>query len=176
MQSIYIENLFKDIRIGTEEEQFIYYGIVKSYLSDEDFMNLMNHCHHKQIDRLTHSLRVSYLCFITAYRHKMDYVSVAIGGLLHDFCLFGKGDYRVKKITDIWCFYHPKEALKKAESKYVLSDISKDMIQKHMFPMVTSFPKHKETYLIAYWDKYCAIKEYCQKKPKPIIKKAWFLV
>ena len=158
-----LEQTFLDIPSGTTKEETLYADIVSQYMQDHEWLQLMELEHHKNTNRLMHSLHVSYLCFLQAFRLGWDYVSAAIGGLLHDFVLFTKKDYRVKRIQDIWCFHHPQEALKKAETKYELSDISKDIIQKHMFPIAFSFPKHRETWLITYWDKYCAIREFLYK-------------
>lgn len=165
-----IQQLFADISIGTKEEENIFIGLIGNYLRDEEFLLLHTHSHHKNTSRLIHSLHVSYLCFLTGYRHKLDYVSLSIGGLLHDFCLFEKKDYSINKLSDVWCFYHPQQALKKAEEKFELSDISKEVIKMHMFPVTFSIPKYKETYVICYWDKYCAVKEVFQKK-RTVIKK-----
>ena len=158
--------LFKDIKSGTEEEKTLYKSIITKILLNEDVIKLIEITHHKKTNRLMHSLHVSYRCFLVSYRHQMDYVSVAIGGLLHDFCLTSKGEYEKKTYEDLWCFYHPSVALKNTEKHFIVTDVAKDMISKHMFPATLSIPKYKETYLIAYWDKHYAIKEICSKKYK----------
>lgn len=158
-----LEQTFLDIPSGTKREEELYAEIVDEYIKDHEWLQLMAYKHHKNTTRLMHCMHVSYLCFLQAYRHKWDYESAAIGGLLHDFCLFNKGDYTIKHYRDIWCFYHPQEALKMAEAKYTLSDVTKDVIAKHMFPVAFSFPKHRETWLIAYWDKYCAVREFLHR-------------
>lgn len=160
-----LDQTFRDIPSGTDKEEKLYAKIVDTYIHDHEWLQLMAYTHHHHTNRLMHCMHVSYLCFLQAYRHNWDYESAAVGGLLHDFCLFSKGDYDVKKFKDIWCFYHPRQALKVATSKYELSNKVKDMILKHMFPMAFSFPRHKETWLIAYWDKYCAVREFMWKQP-----------
>jgi uncharacterized protein len=158
-----LEQTFIDIPGGTDKEEQLYAEIVQEYIQDHEWLKLMAYTHHKNTSRLMHCMHVSYLCFLSAYRSHWDYRSAAIGGLLHDFCLFNKKEYAVKNYRDIWCFYHPQEALKLAESKYELSDVARDIISKHMFPVALSFPRHRETWLIAYWDKYCAVREYLYK-------------
>ncbi|MBQ8806552.1 MAG: hypothetical protein IJZ68_08865 [Bacteroidaceae bacterium] len=159
-----LEQTFLDIPAGTEKEEQLYAEIVDQYIKDNEWLQLIAYAHHKHTTRLMHCMHVSYLCFLQAYRHDWDYESAAIGGLLHDFVLFDKKDYDVTKFEEIWCFYHPQQALQAAEEKYELTDVSKDIIAKHMFPMAFSLPKHKETWLIAYWDKYCAIREFMHKR------------
>lgn len=162
------DRLFVDIKSGTEEEKTLYKGIITKVLANEDVIKLFNIKHHKNTNRLVHCLHVSYRCFLVSYRHQMDYVSAAIGGLLHDFCLTCKGEYTRKTYEDIWCFYHPQIALKNTEKYFAITDITRDMIIKHMFPITLSIPKYKETYLIAYWDKYYAIRELCTIKKHTI--------
>lgn len=162
--SVALERLFYDIKSGTEEEKTLYKSVIVNVLENKEVVKLIDVKHHKNTNRLMHCLHVSYRCFLVSYRHQMDYVSAAIGGLLHDFCLDNKGEYIKKTFEDIWCFYHPQEALKNTEKYFVITDVAKDMISKHMFPVALSIPKYKETYLIAYWDKHYAIRELFTKK------------
>lgn len=163
-----LEQTFLDIPCGTPQEQLIYTQIVHKYMQDHEFLQLVTFSHHSKTSRLMHSMHVSYLCFLQAFRRNWDYKSAAIGGLLHDFVLFSKKDYDVTKFSEIWTWYHPKQALKMATRKFKLNERTKDIIEKHMFPMYPSFPKYKETYLIVYWDKYCAIREYLHKPKEGI--------
>lgn len=158
-----LSQTFIDIPCGSDKEEQLYTEIVKHYINDHEWLKLMTFVHHKNTTRLMHCMHVSYLCFLQAYRKQWDFESAAIGGLLHDFCLFDKGDYTIKHYRDIWCFYHPQQALQAAERKYKLSDVTRDIIATHMFPMAFAFPKHRETWLIAYWDKYCAVREVMHK-------------
>jgi uncharacterized protein len=56
-------------------------------------------------------------------------------------------------------FIHPKLALKNAEENFQLSDLEKDIIVKHMWPLTVKFPKYKESYVVCLVDKYCSIQE-----------------
>ena len=161
-----LEQLFIDISKGTDEEKQVYKEIIFDFLKNRDILSLVYRPHHRLVNRLMHCLHVSYCCFLTSYRHSMDYKSAAIGGLLHDFCLSDKGDNKRKSFRDFWCFYHQQKALEESEKRFSLSERSKDIISKHMFPMALSIPRYKETWLIAYWDKYCAVKEVFKTKKK----------
>ena len=167
--STILEQTFIDIPAGTAEERSVYAEIVDEYIRDHDWLQLVSYIHHTQTSRLMHSMHVSYLCFLHAFRKGWDYVSAAIGGLLHDFCLSNKGEYPRRKFLDIWCFWHAKQALTMSESKYELNHITKNMIRSHMFPSTITFPKYKESWLIVYWDKYCAVREYLHKTKIPAI-------
>ena len=52
-----------------------------------------------------------------------------------------------------------------AQKLFILNEIEKDIILKHMWPVTFSAPKYLESYIITFVDKYCAIKEwsnYCK--------------
>ena len=54
---------------------------------------------------------------------------------------------------------HPRIACKNAEKITELSDLERDIIIKHMWGATVALPKYKESYIVTFVDKYCAIKE-----------------
>ena len=93
----------------------------------------------------------------------LNTVSAARAGVLHDLFLYDceNPEARPKKhISE-----HPKIALNNAEKLFVLNDIEKDIILRHMWPVTFSAPRYLETLIVTFVDKYCAIKEwsnYCK--------------
>ena len=166
----YLNRLFLDIPRGSNEEENKFEQIILPVLENKDVMSLCHIPHHHHINRLLHCLHVSYHCFLTAYRHQWDYKSAAIGGLLHDFCFYNIGKNPGKGFKNLWCFYHPLNALEEAEKRFDLNEKEKDIISKHMFPVAFSFPKYKETYAVIYWDKFCATKELLNNRLHPPVK------
>lgn len=158
-----MDMLFLDVPCGTTQEEHIYKNIIQPYLDDIDIQQLESFVHHHKTTRLMHSLHVSYLCFLFAYRHNWDYHSAAVGGILHDFVLMSRETYK-QQSGKWWILQHPECALRAAQAKYQLDATTQDIIQTHMFPLSLRFPRYKEAYLIAYWDKYCAIRERFQKQ------------
>ena len=71
-----------------------YRGIVKEILRNTTFKQIYNIEHHG-ISRWEHLIKISYHSYKIAKKLRMDYVSVAIGALLHDFYL--DGDERCAK-------------------------------------------------------------------------------
>ena len=65
-----------------------YKKIVKDIFRNVEFKKLYNIEHHG-ISRMEHSIKISYYSYKIAKKLGMDYVSVARGGLLHDFFLDG---------------------------------------------------------------------------------------
>ena len=133
-----------------------YKKIIKDIIRNKDFKNLYNIEHHG-ISRMEHSIKISYYSYIIAKKLKMDYVSVARGGLLHDFFL--SGDERNIKEKFLDTFTHPKKALNTSRKTFDINKLEEDIIVSHMFPFYISMPKHKESVLVNLVDKVIGFKE-----------------
>ena len=127
-----------------------YKRIVKDIFRNVEFKKLYNIEHHG-ISRMEHSIKISYYSYRIAKKFGMDYVSVARGGLLHDFFLDGDERTKSKKFLDT--FTHPKKALNTSIDNFKCNDIEKNIIVSHMFPTYLSIPKYKESILVNFVDK-----------------------
>lgn len=103
-----------------------------------------------------HSLKVSFDAFCIAKKYKLDYKSVAIAGLLHDFYDNPWQDISEKKpLFQRHGFVHAHEALVNAR-KYFGKFMNKKIensIERHMFPLNKIPPKYLEGWLIVLVDK-----------------------
>lgn len=133
-----------------------YKKIVKDIFRNVEFKKLYNIEHHG-ISRMEHSIKISYYSYKIAKKLGMDYVSVARGGLLHDFFL--DGDERNGKEKFLDTFTHPKRALDTSMEYFNVNDIEKNIIVSHMFPIYISMPKYKESFLVNLVDKVIGCKE-----------------
>ena len=129
---------------------------IKDIIHLDEVKELDNFVQHCNTSRLQHSLNVSYYSFLWAKRKGLDYKSVARAGILHDLYLY---DWRQVETEQHHAFHHPKEALKNAEMLTELNEIEKDAIVNHMWPLSEAFPKYKESYILSWVDKYCAVAE-----------------
>ena len=111
--------------------------------------------HHVNYTRLNHSLDVAYLSFCIAKLTGCDAVSCARGGLLHD--MFYRDDAKGKKLVQMK--NHPKEALENAKAVCSLNPIEEDIILKHMWLINSDLPKYKESFIVTFVDKACAVRE-----------------
>lgn len=136
-----------------------YINIVSDILEDNKFLAIKE-CKHHGINRLEHSIRVSYYSYLIAKKLKLNYIDTARGGLLHDF--FTKEDLEPKK-QKLSMVFHPYNALENATNNFNLSDLEKDIIINHMFPTLPhKVPKYMESWLVSFVDKVVAIYEfYC---------------
>ena len=133
-----------------------YKKIVKDIFRNVEFKKLCNIEHHG-ISRMEHSIKISYYSYRIAKKLGMDYVSVARGGLLHDFFLDGDERNRKRKFLDT--FVHPKKALSTSINYFNVNEIEKNIIVSHMFPIYLSLPKYKESFLVNFVDKVIGCKE-----------------
>ncbi len=127
-----------------------YKRIVRDILRNNEFKKLYNIEHHG-ISRWEHLLKVSYHSYLIAKKLKLDYKSVARGGLLHDFYL--DGDERNAKEKFFDTFTHPSRALTTSIKNFNINKIEKNIIISHMFPIYPSIPTYKESILVNFVDK-----------------------
>ena len=133
-----------------------YKKIVKDIFRNVEFKKLYNIEHHG-ISRMEHSIKISYYSYRIAKKLGMDYVSVARGGLLHDFFL--DGDERNSKRKFLDTFVHPRKVLHTATNIFNINEVEKDIIVSHMFPIYIKIPKYKESFLVNLVDKVIGCKE-----------------
>lgn len=123
-----------------------------------------NYIQHGSCTTLQHVLGVAYLCLYIydRYNIKCDRKSLLRAALLHDYFLYDWHDKA--KWHRLHGFRHGKFALKNAIEDFDLSEIEKDGILHHMFP-ITAPPKYIEGMIIMIADKICATYEMCKKNP-----------
>ena len=143
-----LENYYNDIK---------YYRIISDILENEKFKKLDSYKHHG-MTRLDHSIKVSYHAYKIAVKLKLDYISVARAGLLHDFFINEDLSTRKQKYSMI---FHPYKCLENSLKYFQLNDMEKDIIITHMFPTLPhKVPKYLESWLVSIVDKVVATKEF----------------
>ena len=141
-----------------------FYEIIKDIYEHDEFLKLKLHYHHNS-SIYEHVMDVSYFSYRACKFLKLDYQSAARGALLHDFFLY---DWRNHDVPDLpeekyHGIEHPKIALANAGKHFILNDIEKDIIIKHMWPLTLVPPKYKESFIVSFADKYFASKEFVTK-------------
>ena len=137
--------------------------IIRRYGRDilnSDGMHIEKNClQHGQISVYEHSYMVAVLCVELAImcRIRADMRALVRGALLHDYFLY---DWHEKdKSHRLHGFIHAERALKNAESDFRLTDIERNMIRAHMFPLNLVLPRYRESVLLGVADKICATRE-----------------
>ncbi len=115
--------------------------------------------HHGTTSVLKHCIHVAAVsCQLADLFHlKVDRSALIRGALLHDYYLY---DWHVpEKWHKLHGFSHPYVALTNAKRDYYLSEREKNIIVRHMFPLVPIPPSCTEAWLVCLADKICATKE-----------------
>lgn len=154
----YIRN-YRDKKSQKKKQSDIfkeYYTLVKEILENEEFLKRKEFPHHYEESVYDHTLRVSFDCFVIAKKHHLDYKSLAIAGLLHDFYKRPWQSIKEKKpLFQKHGFTHAKEAVENAYHFFpeIMNEKIKNIMITHMFPLNPKFPTSKEGWLLTFIDK-----------------------
>lgn len=130
------------------EDDGEYFEAVGDLLENRLVLSMSTIRHHRT-STLHHSLVVSQTSFYLAKAFGFDAVSVARGGLLHDFFLY---DWRTKDHPH-HPTAHPEIALVNARAAFSLNDVEEDIIRTHMWPVTRGFYTYRESFLVSSIDK-----------------------
>lgn len=142
---------------GLEEIEF--FNFISDIISLEQIQQLKNYTHHISTTRFQHSLNVSYYNYLICKKLHFNACSAARAGLLHDLYYYRTKDYIHIKGEKRHIRSHPETALKNASELFELNNVEKDIILKHMWPFTIAVPRYKESFVIVFVDKYCAVME-----------------
>lgn len=106
-----------------------------------------------------HSLDVAKMSLKIAEKlpFELDERALVRGALLHDYFLYDWHDNDPEH--RLHGFTHAKKALENASRDFVLSEVERDIIKKHMFPLNITPPKYCESWVVSLADKICALRE-----------------
>lgn len=144
----------KDLTQQTE-----YYDLVKDLLNDPNILELMNYKHHNSTTRFQHSLNVSYYNYLVCRKLHLDARAGARAGLFHDLFFYDRKEHTPVKGEGWHGVGHPKVAFFNTSELFSIDQREGDMIIKHMWPLTLSFPRYRESYVITFVDKFCAVAE-----------------
>ena len=119
--------------------------------------DMNNYTQHSSVTTLEHCVFVAFLSFLICKFFGWNYYAAARGGLLHDLFLYDWHDEdRRGKLHGLT---HPTTALNNAVTYFELSNMEKDIIKKHMWPITIILPRYKESYVVSFVDKICTCSE-----------------
>lgn len=156
----------------TKQDNDFFIDVVNELLQVSKVLELDNFKIHGDTTILEHSIMVAYRSYVNAKKiksKKIDYYALIRGAMLHDFFFY---DWRDKnKGFRLHGYKHPKIALNNAMQYFKLSPKEKDIIVKHMWPLTIAPPKYKESWIVCFADKQCALSEAVNNiiKPRPIL-------
>lgn len=148
-------------------------NIIEPILNIDEFNELSNVDHHG-INRFDHSLRVAYFTYMITKKLHLNYKEATEAALLHDFFTdevdCENGVMRLRR--------HPDYAVKNAEKYFELSEMQRDIIKTHMFPVTFTPPKYLESWVVDIVDDAASIYErgYTIRKQVSIVTTFLFLI
>lgn len=133
-------------------------SIISDLINNETVQKMKNYKQHYETSCFEHCKMVAYYCYLICKKYNLDYKSATRAAMLHDLFLY---DWRKRENgrKGLHAFTHPKTALENASKLFDLNKKECDIILKHMWPVTIKLPKYKESYIITFVDKYCAIQE-----------------
>lgn len=150
-----------------------YYDCVSDIIESRQIQELKSIRHHVSTTRFQHCINVSYYSYIVCRKFSLNARSAARAGLMHDLFYYDRKTYNSERLKGQpnHSRRHSDIAVKNAVMLTDISDIERDMIKKHMWPVTRPKPSYKETYVITFVDKYCAVLEFCVPKVRKIVSK-----
>lgn len=162
--------MLKAICSGKELTDSVFYYCISDIIDAPELEKLKEITHHISTTRFQHCLNVSYYSYKLCRAFHLDARSAARAGLLHDLFYYDRKKYNASKCKGqpSHSKKHSDVAVHNAEQLTDINPMERDIIQKHMWPLTLSAPKYKETYIITFVDKYCAVLEFCIPKIKKL--------
>lgn len=128
-------------------------------LMSEGMQSEKGYKQHGDVNCYEHSVSVACISVKLAlfFHIKVDMKSMIRGALLHDYFLYDWHD--TDKNHRLHGFFHAERALENADRDFVLTDVERDVIVKHMFPLNLHLPRYRESMVVSIADKICAFRE-----------------
>ena len=143
----------------TNDDKLDYFNLVSDLLENEVVLSMKKFTHHGSTTCFQHCLNVSYYNYRICRLFSWNTRAAARAGLLHDLFLYDWHEHKPAKGERLHGFTHAQCALDNVMENFEITDIEKDIIVKHMFPLNVALPKYKETVVIILVDKYCGLIE-----------------
>ncbi len=132
--------------------------IISDLVSNETVQEMTNFKQHYNTSCFEHCKKVAFYSYLICKKYNLDYRAVARAGMLHDLFLYNWRK-RENGRKGFHAFTHPRTALNNSLVLFDLNPKEQDIILKHMWPLTVKLPKYKESYIVTFVDKYCAICE-----------------
>lgn len=166
--------MLRAICSGKELTNCSFYDCVSDIIDSPQLEELKSITHHISTTRFQHCVNVSYYSYIVCRKFGLNARSAARAGLLHDLFYYDRKEYNATKQKGqaSHSLNHAFQASANAAELTKISRMERDMIEKHMWPVTRPMPKYKETYVITFIDKYCALLEFCVPKVQGIVRRS----
>lgn len=138
-----------------------FYELIEPIIKTEEYLKRKEFPHHIDESAYDHMIRVAFDCYKIGKRSKMDYKSLTIAAILHDF--YEKPwQYQTEKLPLFkqHGFTHAQNAIDNAKKVYGSEVVTKkveSIMKTHMFPLNIKPPTSREGWLLTFIDKVDSI-------------------
>ena len=143
----------------SDEQEKYFYDTLEELCRQSRLLESHRYMQHGDTSVFRHSVSVAYFSYYLALKMNapVDIHSLVRGALLHDYFLY---DWHQKDSSHrLHGFRHPKTALGNAQRDYHLNWKEKNIIARHMFPLIPVPPQCREAWIVCLADKWCALGE-----------------
>lgn len=133
--------------------------LIDQLAEDERIQRMNRFIQHGSVTTLEHVRSVAEMsCIISRKMHLHVRESEMItGAMLHDYYLY---DWHHDHGGHFHGFTHPQTALERAEEDFSLTDVERDIIRNHMWPLtLLHIPRSRESWIVCLADKICSVHE-----------------
>ena len=149
--------------IEHNEEQTELVELLRVYaratLNTEKVQSMRGYLQHGDTTTLDHAIAVAYYSLMLDRKWNLncDKSSLVRGALLHDYFLYDW--HQPHKEYGLHGFTHPFTALRNAVQDFNLNAVERNIIARHMFPLVPIPPRYRESMIVCLADKFCSLNE-----------------
>lgn len=134
--------------------------LVEDILFSDEVQSLKQYEQHLEIDRLQHIISVAYIAYVLCKKFGLNHEAAARAAMMHDLVYYDWRNGETGKWHRLHGYRHPKLACLNAnELCGGITALEDEIIRRHMWPLTVIPPKHKESWIVTFSDKYCATRE-----------------
>lgn len=146
-----------------------YLAYVGDIMDSPVFQSMDRFIQHGDTTCKDHCIKVSYLSYCICRKFGWDCRQAARAALLHDLFLYDWHTHAKETGEYFHGFTHPRVAMKNAEKYFSVTEMEKNMILRHMWPLTPIPPKSREGFAIIYADKFCGLAEIAGRMKKWVV-------
>ena len=139
-----------------EEEYDLFYELIEPIITTDEYQKRKNYPHHINESAYEHMLKVAYDCFKIGKMFHLDYKTLTVAGILHDFYPdIWQGNKEKKPLFERHGFTHAKTAVENSWKFYpnLMNEKLEGIMITHMFPLNIKPPTSQEGWMLTIIDK-----------------------
>lgn len=159
-----MRDMFWNPRLKNEQIKEEFYNNIYEIASHPVVRQMRKYPHHGNTSCYRHCLSVAFYTYYLCVIMGLDAKEAGKAAMLHDLFLYDWHTHARETGVRFHGLRHPAIALQNAQKSFAISDLERDMILKHMWPLTVIPPRYLESYIICLVDKYCCVMEFMKQR------------